>query len=328
VALANILGAGACYAFSPQFARLATLRYTLILPAVLSIVYIGAFEASRSWGDLIALLLFGVFGWLMKQFKWPRPPLVLGLVLGDSIERYMFISIERYGFSWLARPVVAILLLMAIVGVVRPFIADVRRQGGIGKLLSSFQTPKFRPQHLFTMFFIAMIGMLVVSAQPWAFAAKLVPLIVGTLALLVAGLSLFNELCRKPTAAVGASLVDQAQAEVEQTIHVDEKIHMDIESDTGHLPLRTIITRSMRFYLYLLGFMGLMALIGLIPTAFVFVIVFMRLEGPERWQLIIPYVIVLLLGIYIAFDWFMAIPWPPTLLGYLVPGAKIIPSVQ
>src|ERR1044072_1048800 len=50
VALANILGAGACYAFSPQFARLATLRYTLILPAVLSVVYIGAFEASRSWG--------------------------------------------------------------------------------------------------------------------------------------------------------------------------------------------------------------------------------------------------------------------------------------
>jgi hypothetical protein len=39
-------------------------------------------------------------------------------------------------------------------------------------------------------------------------------------------------------------------------------------------------------------------------------------------------VVVLLLGIYIAFDQFMAIPWPPTLLGWLVPGAKIIPSVQ
>ena len=165
------------------------------------------------------------------------------------------------------------------------------------------------------MFFIAMIGMLVVSALPWAFAAKLVPMIVGTIALLVAGISLFNELCRKPTAAAGGSLVDQAQAEVEQTIHADEKIHMDLESDTGHLPLRTIVTRSARFFGYLLAFMGLMALIGLIPTACVFVIVFMRLEGPERWKLIIPYVVVLMLGIYIAFDWFMAIPWPPTLLG-------------
>ncbi len=39
VALANILGAGLCYAFSPQFAKLATLRYTLILPAVLGIIH-------------------------------------------------------------------------------------------------------------------------------------------------------------------------------------------------------------------------------------------------------------------------------------------------
>src|SRR5690349_13098599 len=267
VALANILGSGACYAFSPQFARLATLRYTLILPAVLSIVYIVAFEASRSSGDLFALLIFGAFGWLMKQSKWPRPPLVLGLILGDTIGRHMFISSERYSFSWLARPVVVVLLAMAIIGVVRPFIADVRRQGGIGKLLTSFQAPTFRPQHLFTVFILALIGTLVATALPWAFAAKLVPMIVGIVALLVAGISLFNELCRKPTAAVGSSLIDQAQAEVEQTMQADQKIHMDLESDTGHLPLRTIVTRSARFYGYLIAFMASMALIGLIPTA-------------------------------------------------------------
>ena len=62
-----------------------------------------------------------------------------------------------------------------------------------------------------------MIATLVIAALPWAFAAKLVPMIVGTIALLVAGISLFNEMCRKPTAAAAGSLVDQAQAEVEQT---------------------------------------------------------------------------------------------------------------
>jgi TctA family transporter len=62
IALANILGAGLCYLFSGQFARLATLRYTLILPCVLGIIYIGAFEGSRSWGDLFSLLAFGVLG--------------------------------------------------------------------------------------------------------------------------------------------------------------------------------------------------------------------------------------------------------------------------
>jgi hypothetical protein len=234
----------------------------------------------------------------------------------------MFISIERYSFSWLWRPVVFALLTLAIIGVVRPFLADVRRQGGVGRMLKSFEGPRFHPAQLFTLFVFITIGVLVLAAQPWPFGAKLVPIIVGSIGLLVVGVSLFNEMCRKPAAAGGASLAEQAQSEVGQ------KIHMDLESDTGHLPLRTIVTRSARFYGYLLAFMGLMALIGLIPTAAIFVIVFMRLEGPERWKLISPYAAVLLLGIYIAFDKFMAIPWPPSLLGWLVPAAKIIPSVQ
>ena len=50
------LGAGLCYMFSGQFAKLATLRYTLILPTVLSIIYIGAFQELRHWGDIYTLL--------------------------------------------------------------------------------------------------------------------------------------------------------------------------------------------------------------------------------------------------------------------------------
>ena len=322
VALANVLGAGLCYAFSPQFARLATLRYTLILPAVLGIVYIGAFADHRSWGDLFSLLFFGLLGWVMKQHKWPRPPLVLGLVLGDSIERYMFISIERYGFSWLWRPVVAVLLIMAIVGLVRPLLADIRRQGGLTGLARSFQAPRFHPSQLFTMFYFAVFAGLVIVALPWHFSAKLVPIVVGTIALIVVGLSLFNEMCRKPEAAAPLGLAEGTQQEVEQ------KIHMDITSDTEHLPLRTVVTRAARFFAYLLAFMAVMACIGLIPTVAIFVVVFMRLEGPERWPLVLSYAATLVLAIYVLFDFFMAIPWPPTLLGWLVPAAKIIPSVQ
>jgi putative tricarboxylic transport membrane protein len=320
VALANILGAGLCYAFSPQFAKLATLRYTLILPAVMGVVYIGAFEANRSWGDLVALLAFGLLGWLMKQNKWPRPPLVLGLVLGDSIERYMFISVERYGFTWLWRPVVAGLLILALIGLVRPLIQDIRRQGGLAKMAASFQAPTFKLSQLFTVFFIAVIATMVIAALPWHFSAKLVPLVVGTVALVASGLSLFNEIFRKPeTAAEGLS--EQAQHEVQQTIH------MDLASDTDHLPMRTVATRGMRFFGYLLAFMGSMAIIGFIPTAALFVIVFMRLEGPEPWKLVLIYAAALAISIYLVFDQFMAIPWPPTLLGQLIPALKVIPSV-
>jgi putative tricarboxylic transport membrane protein len=321
VALANILGAGLCYAFSPQFAKVATLRYTLILPAVLGIVYIGAFEASRQWGDLITLLFFGLVGWIMKQCKWPRPPLILGVVLGDTIERYMFISIERYGLSWMLRPVVAALLILAIVGLVRPFLQDIRHQGGLRRMLTTFQAPQFHPSQLFTVFMIAVIGTAVAVALRWDFSAKVVPLVVGTVALTAAALSLFNDMCRKPTAVATEGLSGQVQHEVEH------RIHMDLTSDTGHLPVREIMVRAGWFFGYLIAFMAVMAIIGLIPTVAVFVVFFMRWEARERWTLVIPYATALVVFIWFTFDYVMSVPWPPTLLGQWYPAFKAIPSV-
>src|SRR5882724_5506365 len=251
VALANILGAGMCYAFSPEFARLSILRFSLILPAVLGVVYIGAFEATRQWGDLYSLLVFGLLGWIMKQFKWPRPPLILGVVLGDTIERYLFISVERYGISWFARPVVAILFIIAIIGLVRPFIQDIRIHGGLKKMLTNFQGPRFHPSQLFTVFVITVLGAACVMALSWDFSAKIVPLVIGIVALIASGVSLFNDMCRKPETGM-ESLVDQTIHEVERQISAaggggsgeaaaaDQKIHMDLTSETGHLPLNVI----------------------------------------------------------------------------------------
>jgi TctA family transporter len=321
VALANVLGAGACYAFSPQFAKLATLRYTLILPAVLGIIYIGAFEATRQWGDLFTLLFFGLVGWIMKQFKWPRPPLILGVVLGDTIERYLFISIERYGVSWMLRPIVVLLFALAILGIVRPLIQDVRSQGGVRRMLTNFQAPTFHPSQLFTMFMIVLIGSAVAASLRWDFSAKIVPIVVGVVGLTAAALSLFNEMCRKPAVAGGEGMAEHAQHEVEQ------KIHMDLTSDTGHLPVREIIVRAAWFFGYLIGFMAVMAVIGLIPTVAVFVVFFMRYEARERWTLVIPYAVILVIFIWFAFDYFMAVPWPPTLIGQWFPALKAIPSV-
>jgi hypothetical protein len=163
---------------------------------------------------------------------------------------------------------------------------------------------------------------MVAVAIPWHFSAKLVPIVVGTIAIIAILLSLLNEMFRKPTAAAGESLGEQAQHEVEQ------KIHMDLTSDTEHLPVRTIITRAGRFFGYLLAFMAVMACIGLIPTVALFVVVFMRLEGPERWPLVLIYAGCLVTAIWLAFDYFMALPWPPSLLGQFFPAFKVIPSVQ
>ncbi len=322
VALANILGAGLCYAFSPQFARVALLRYTLICPAVLGIIYIGAFESSRNWGDLYTLLFFGLLGWIMKQSKWPRPPLILGLVLGDLIERYMFISIERYGIDWLGRPIVLVLLALSFIGLLRPLLQDYKIMGGVRGLARSFGRPHFEWGQLFTGFYLIVIATMVFMAISWRLNAKIGPLIVGSVALIAVVISFLNQIFRKPSVA---TVQPEDVSDVEEA--TGQKIHMDIESDTAHLPIATVIRRAAIFFAYLLTFMAVTWVIGLIPTLFVFVIAFMRLENREPWKLVLSYAGFMVVFVTILFDKIMAVPWPATLLGEWFPALKFIPSL-
>jgi TctA family transporter len=367
IAIANILGSGLCFAFSGQLAKVATLRYTLFMPAVLSLVYIGAFEATRSWGDLFSLMFFGALGWAMKHFRWPRPPFVLGFILGEPIERYMFISIERYGVEWMIKPFVLVMFALAAISLLGPLIQDVRSHGGPRKMLSQWGRPLFSTDNLFPaallILFIAMLS----QSFDWAFAARIVPTIVGVGAILFCSLSLANEI-------FGVHERDGAAAATSGGGKGPRKIHMDIVSKTSHLPGIIVLIRGFAFFGWMASFMGVMAVIGLISTVPIFIILFMRTEArewmarfiancfgaglrllrlgslerrlneqfitpylrieaakrteaPEPWKIVIPMAVAVVLLIYVVFDQLLAIPWPPTLLGTYFPVLKVIPSV-
>ena len=66
----------------------------------------------------------------------------------------------------------------------------------------------------------------------WSFAARIIPIIVGTGAILFCALSLANDMFRRATRG-GRRLADKAKAMVTQ------KIHMDIASKTAHLPAKS-----------------------------------------------------------------------------------------
>ena len=316
IAIANILGSGLCFAFSGQLAKIATLRYTLFMPGVLSLIYIGAFEASRNWGDVFSLMFFGMLGWAMKHFKWPRPPLVLGFILGGTIERYMFISIQRYGISWMLRPFVVVMFIMAGLSLLRPLLADVRAHGGVKKMVSQWGHPMFSAENLFAAALLCLFIAMIAASLEWSFAARIIPTIVGTGAILFCALSLINDVFGLHERDGGGALAEKSK-----------KIHMDIASKTAHLPTKVILTRGFLFFGWMAGFAACMALIGLIPTVPIFIIAFMRLEGREPWKIVIPMAACVVALIYVVFDQLLAIPWPPTLAGMLFPVLHAIPSV-
>lgn len=319
IAIANVLGSGLCFLLSGQFAKLATLRYTLILPCVLCLVYIGAFEGKREWGDLYSLLFFGVLGWALKHFQWPRPPLVLGFILGGVLERYMFISIQRYGADWLSRPVVIFMFALAALSLFRPLLQDVRGHGGVRGMLSGFGRARITWQNLFPVFLLGLFGVMLSQATTWNPLARIVPMIVGSGAILFCSLALINEVFK---GSKTKSLDEIARAQVEQ------KIHMDIKSAVSHVPWQKLLLRGGIFFGWMVAFLGSMALIGIIPTVPLFIIAFMRLEGRERWHIVLPMAIVMCLFIYVLFDQLLAIPWPPTVLGDMFPALHgVVPSV-
>lgn len=118
LALANVFGAGLCIMLSKPITRLTIIPFTYIAPFMILILTLASYQATRSWGDLIALLIMGILGWVMKQYGWPRPAALIGYVLSDNLETYLFISVQRYGIAWITRKGVIILALIIAISMV------------------------------------------------------------------------------------------------------------------------------------------------------------------------------------------------------------------
>ncbi|WP_077034603.1 tripartite tricarboxylate transporter permease [Pelomonas sp. KK5] len=309
IALANIFGAGLCFALSGQFAKVATLRWTLILPVIMPIVYVGAFEGKHSWGDMIVLLVFGLLGWIMKRMKWARPPLILGLVLGALIERYMSISFMRYGADWLLRPGVIVILALSALVFFRPLLAQLRA-GGHVQLPRLRERIRLKGEDLVYVFFIGLGAYALATSQEWLFSAKIGPTVVAGILVAAGTVSLLYKVLVAPPVLAKAD--------------AGGGIHMDLAGDEGEgaLPTPVVLKRAARFFGWMLAFLGCMAVIGLVPTVPLMMVAFMRIEGRESWKLSLILAVCLTAALYGIFDQILHVAWPSCLLDqWLTPAA-------
>jgi len=116
--IAGIVGTLVGFTLAAQLAKLAEVRYTFMVPIMFIFILMGAFSVNRDPVDLLVVVAFGILGYFMRRYGYPRPAMILGLVLGDLMEKYLYRSVASYGFSWLSRPAVIALLVMAAVSFV------------------------------------------------------------------------------------------------------------------------------------------------------------------------------------------------------------------
>ncbi len=119
-ALANLVVTMFALVATRQIMRVTAIPYAAIVATILPVVVVGAYLGDPISTTLPVILVFSILGLLMKHFGWPRPPLVLGFILGPVIEDNLWtaISIDGVVNGVLKRPLTIFLVCFIVVTVV------------------------------------------------------------------------------------------------------------------------------------------------------------------------------------------------------------------
>jgi putative tricarboxylic transport membrane protein len=106
------------------FAQLLRMPGYVMYPLILGVSMVGIYTINSSIFQLCLLAVFGLVGYAMRKLDFPTAPLVLGLVLGDSMEKALRQSLmmSQGDMSILFRPIPAVLLSIAAFLLVVPLI--------------------------------------------------------------------------------------------------------------------------------------------------------------------------------------------------------------
>ena len=118
LALGNLFITMLGVAFTGQIAKLTLVPYPLLAATLLPLVFLAGYATTNHWGDILVICSMGALGLSMKWLGWPRPPLLLGFILGPVIERNLWPSMQVWGFGVLTRPITVVLVLIAVGAVI------------------------------------------------------------------------------------------------------------------------------------------------------------------------------------------------------------------
>jgi len=90
------------------------LKADYLVPSITLLVVVGAFAVSENMLEIVVLAVVSVLGYFMRKYDFVPAAFALAFILGVMFERNMFIALDAYGWGFLLRPVVLVLLLVVI----------------------------------------------------------------------------------------------------------------------------------------------------------------------------------------------------------------------
>jgi len=117
-------------------ARVTLLDSQILVPLVLCVAFAGSYAIDMTIENVVITAIFGIIGYLMIRFDYPRLTIVIALVLGASAERNFHQSMLMSDGQWgiyLSRPICLLLLAGVVILLGLPIARGLSQQIARGK---------------------------------------------------------------------------------------------------------------------------------------------------------------------------------------------------
>jgi TctA family transporter len=309
IIISNIITVAICFVFLKPIARVTQVRGGIIIPIILILIYLGAFAEKNAFEDMLVVLFFGALGWIMEKLEWPRPPVLLGLVLGPLAENRLFLSTDNYGWAWTTRPAVIGIFALTLFGIFYPMIKGRREErerarDNISAPQSIEGAPQPRMQFgaaaLFTVVIAILLTLALWQSRNFGYRAGLFPWVIGTPTLILALGQLARDVYGKKKKKI-AGLAESVET------------HIEIAPEI-------VRQRTLAILLWTIGFFVAIWLLGFSYAVPLTLFLYLKFGGNEKWPMTIAVTFFTWLFYWSLFEWLLNVPFPEGLLIELIKG--------
>lgn len=297
IIISNFITVAICFLFLNTLAKVTQVRGSLIIPLILLLIYLGAFAEKNAFQDMIVVLFFGGLGWIMEKLQWPRPPVLLGLVLGPLAENRLFLASDNYGLAWTRRPGVLIIFAVTLIGILYPIIKKKWEEKAIATPAAPVETvPKtafrFDRRVLFTLCVIILLALALWQSRNFGTRAGLFPWVIGTPTLLLALFQLVKDLW-------GHQKVSAPHFPGEGAVEISRE---------------AVTRRTLTIIGWIVGFFITIWLLGFSYAVPLTMVLYLTLAGREKWTTTAIMTLCTWIFFHLLFERMLNVPFPDGLV--------------
>ena len=121
VLYASFFNLGISRLLIPLYAKISRLQPRYLIPVIFALAILGCYTTDNSVANVFTLLLFGALGVVLRKFRIPLGPFILGYLIGPAAERSLrqALNMGKGGVTMLfQRPIAIFFYVLTVVFVV------------------------------------------------------------------------------------------------------------------------------------------------------------------------------------------------------------------